>query len=618
MTRTRPQTLFTLTLILCLAAALRMMNIGELSLWIDEGFTYYATQQGDLLAVLERDVHPPLYFALISAWVSVAGVSEVAFRYLSLLAGMVSVALIYQLAREVTLFRPRPVNRAVPVIAALLMALSEMEAYTAQEARSYTLHVALAILSMWAYLRWSRLYGRSGATSWGITWVVSTTLLVYTHYLGAWAGVVQGLHVLLFLRGRQRIVAVSLLIASALLFGVWLVTVVIPYQFGKAGNDATIDPSTLATLISYVPSYFTGQWALWLSLAGLGLVAVDREQLKARPISASALLILWIVVPLALTFIGNLRFSILTNYRVSQISVPIVLLVAFGLGYFRPRTRAFLLAVIMLYGVVSVDVYRPKFPWRDFGALASQYIQPDHLVVMDLKGVDFSIEYYLHRNLKGFERPVQIESLRRWVEWEQDRFPVEFPQLLGEAGAVWVVRWNDSDLIHRLLTDSGHIRTARRTFPYGTDTLEVIRYDRPPLGAPVAEYENGMVLHAVAVFTEHLQVDLLWSRGGLPAEERLANYTTSAFLLDSGGRLVAQRDSPPLDGERPTRRWDPDSLVYEAKRMIPVEGLPLPPGVYRVGVQVYRQTPEGTERARTLDGEPWAIVGEIVIETPGG
>lgn len=599
----RRKQLFFLTLILLLGAVLRILNISVQDLWIDETFTYYAVKQPDLLAVLQRDVHPPLYFLLMRGWTELTGVSELALRYFSVLPGMVSIALVYHLAREAARIRPRPVESVVPLLASLLMALAEMESYIAQESRSYTLHVMLAVLSMLAYLRWAR----TSQGKWAVVWVISLTLLVHTHYLGAWTGVVQGLHALFFLRGHIRFQALGALLIPAAVFSIWLLTVVLPYQVNKADSDATIDPSTLETLFLYGRSWLTYQWALMLGLLLLGTVKFTEDRrIRWRPVSGTVLLVLWILVPVMLTFLGNTRFSIMTNYRLSQITPAFVLLWAFGLGQFRPPVRGFLVGVIVLYSVLTVDFYREKEPWDRYTRLASEFALPGDAVLMDFKGVDFSVEYYLDHQLPP---DVDVYSLRRIVEWEPNYFAWEFPAVLASESTVWLPRWNDTALSFDLLHQAGFTETAHRIMDYWGNTLEVYRFDRLSHDESVTRFDNGMVLQKV--YFDGLRVDLWWSID----EATTRDFTTSAFLLNENGQLAAQLDSYPMLNERPTSTWEVGDVVYDPKLLKTVDGNPLQPGTYQVGVVVYRLNQRGAaRRALTADGQDMVIIGEIEVE----
>jgi hypothetical protein len=593
----RFNSLFSLTLIFLLGAALRIANLGGQPLWIDEAFSYIAVKSPDLLAALSHDVHPPLYFLMLKGWSGLAGVSEFSLRYPSLLLGVLSIALIYKLAQEIFILRGEGQNRVIPILAALMLAISEMGFYVGQETRSYSLHIVLALVSMWAFLRWSR----TSQPNWAVIWVISTAALVYTHYLGAWVGVVQGLYVLFFLRGRKRLEAFGLLSLSAALFSLWLFTVVLPYQTQKADSDATMDASTLETLVSYARQYLTEQWSLMLGLFVLGLVLVrENNTVRLRPFKASALLLLWIIVPVLLTFIGNFRFSILTTYRVSQIMIPLAIVWAVGIAQFRPPVRLFLVAVVVLYSVVNVDFGRIYFPWDNYARQSSEFAVKGDLALMDFKGVDFSMEYYLDHQLPADTRVI---SLRNYTVWTPERLYDDLIPALQTHETVWLSRWNDQPLAFDLLTSNGFTETMHRQLSYQGITVDTYRFDRLGDITPIATYENGMVLLNARLSGTHLD---LWWKAAEPMER---DFTVSAFVLDSTGALVAQHDSQPMLNERPTSSWRTNEIIYDPK---PIPGLAT--FTYhktygdQMGVKVYRLRPDGIRDIPLENGEPYAII----------
>jgi hypothetical protein len=554
-------------------------------------------REPDLLTVLARDVHPPLYFAALKVWAGFTGTSEFALRYFSLLFGLLNIALIAPLTREIARLRGIT-DPIVPLIAALLMAVAEMEFYTAQEVRSYTLHITCAIVSMWGFLRWLRTGERF---AWAC-WLIGMTALIYTHYLGIWTGIVQGLYALLWLRGKQRITVIGSLLIPAALFSVWLFGIVLPYQTVKADSDATMDASTLETLFAYIQDYLTGQWALMLGLLILGGIEFREGRFYPRLAHGVSLLVLWIVVPIALTFIGNLQFSILTNYRISLVTVPLVLLWTLGISTFRGQARAFLIAVIAFYGIISVDFQRVELPWDQFAALITDYAQPDDLVMIDMKGVDFSLEYYLERQRAP---GVGIISLRQYVEWDQSAIHTELIPLLNASPTIWVARWNDMPTGLDLIAP-GYVQTAYQTIDYRGNQLEAYRFDRIPADQQVIRYQNGMILRQFRAYADPLRVDLWWSAD----QTLMRSYTVSAVLLDGEGRLVAQHDALPFLNQRPTETWTSGAWVYDPKPLTALQAIPS--GEYQIGIVVYFWTQTGRlRRVLTDSGLDIAMIGTL-------
>jgi len=88
-------------------------------------------------------------------------------------------------------------------------------------------------------------------------------------------------------------------------------------------------------------------------------------------------------------------------------------------------------------------------------------------------------------------------------------------------------------------------------------------------------------------------VTLFW-RGERPLGQ---SYAISLQLIDTQGKLVAQHDSRPDDGKKPTSAWVPGRLVLDPHALAVPE---LPPGDFRLLVVVY--DPATGNRLRLADG----------------
>lgn len=589
-----------LTLILLLAAAARLVHIDNFSLWVDEGLAWYHAHHPDLLLSLARDTHPPLYFAALRVWALFAGQSELGLRLFSLLPSMLSVALMYPLAGEFVRARGgSPRRSVVPLLAMLMMALADAEIFMSQEVRHYTWHVLFVVCSMYCFLRWIRTQRRALL----LAWVAFTVLLVYTHYIGAFSGIVQGVYALAFLRRRTRLTALAALLASALMLAPWLLVIGVQ-QVGNNGANWSFQPSW-ALFGGIVINWFSQQYPLMIGLAFVGMVNIiydsaSRWRVRLRPLAPALLLALWVIIPVALTLVLNAFIPLLSPRRMTQITPAVALLFAFGLGNFRSPARGFLVAVVVVYGVLTVDFSRFEPDWRAIARLTTDYAVPGDLALTDIGGGDYQLLYYYAQLLPP---DVTTRSLKVWRDFEPETYG-ELGALIAPFRSVWLAYWSDDGQVFGWLSQYGFTRTAAHTIDHLGSKISVYRFDVLP-ETPAAQYDNGMALRQVALHPQQMRVDLWWS-----ADRRLrAEYTTSAFLLDSNGALVAQFDSFPADGARPTSGWQVGEVVYDAKWLSVSGGGTLAPGQYQVGVQVYTWTGEGTQRAATLTGDAWAVVG---------
>jgi len=599
-TRKNASMLLWLTLILVMAAVLRILHIDQQSLWIDEGFTWHLTQAPDPLHILSRDVHPPLYFLLADAWVALAGDSVLAMRFLSVLPGLLSVAVIVPLSRELLRWH-NSVAATVPLLAALLLALLDAEIFLAQEARSYTLQTLLVLLSMWGMLRWSRCGGRG----WLLLWILSLTALVYTFYLAALIGVAQGVWVLLTLRGRRRLGAVVALIAAALLVVPWLLLTLGAQTDNLSYADwIRLSKHGVGVIADLVLRWFGQMWPLTLLLALLALVHVDytgdRWRLRLRPASVGLLLALWLLLPLVLTFIANEALPLYQPRRVNIISGAVVLLIAFGLGNVQRPARWLLVAALVLYGLTTVDFWRDKLPWRTMAAATAPLMQADSALLLELGGDEYAPRYHYQALLPD---DVTVRGLTSWRKFEPETYESGLPAIIDAHDTVWLFYWGSDTSALAWLDELNFIRTWTYTVDFNPDVY-LYRYDRLP-DEPVASYANGLLLRN-ARFYPDLRADLLWSSDA----PLTSDYVTSAFLLDAEGRLVAQQDSTP---QPPPSRWEPGAVIYDPKQMQPVDGAALPPGDYRLGVVVYEWVAGQPQRVPLAGGADSLLLGTLTL-----
>lgn len=181
---------------LLVAFALRVHRLGDQNIWWDEGLAIWAVRHSFVQTTLwtAGDVHPPLYFWLLWPWVRLAGESEFAARYLTVMVAMLTVAVMAPLGRRLG-------GRAVGVAALWLLALSRFHIWWSQEMRMYALAALGTTLSFYVLLRWMTRTGRRGNPT-ALAWVGATVAALYTIYFSALLLAIQNLYV--FLIGLRR------------------------------------------------------------------------------------------------------------------------------------------------------------------------------------------------------------------------------------------------------------------------------------------------------------------------------------------------------------------------------------------------------------------------------
>ena len=106
---------------------LRSLRLEAPPLWWDEGYSvYFATEPlSRMVWLTARDIHPPLYYALLHGWIAPwQNAAPATDRWLSVLLGVAGLPSIYWVGR--TFY---PARRAVAVVATLLLTISPLHLY---------------------------------------------------------------------------------------------------------------------------------------------------------------------------------------------------------------------------------------------------------------------------------------------------------------------------------------------------------------------------------------------------------------------------------------------------------------------------------------------------------
>jgi hypothetical protein len=142
---------------------------------------------------------------LLRAWMAVAGASNYALHFVSLLAGVLAVALLQRLSSD--LARPSAVRRWIGLLSAALLATNAFHVSTSQEVSPFTWLLALGLLATLAL--WQLLYpharaGRYTSVGWGATYTFALAASLYLHGFGALIAVVHALYVIGWVIATRR------------------------------------------------------------------------------------------------------------------------------------------------------------------------------------------------------------------------------------------------------------------------------------------------------------------------------------------------------------------------------------------------------------------------------
>ncbi len=179
-----------------IAFALRTYRLGAKNIWWDEGLAVWAARKpfAEMTLWTAGDVHPPLFFWFLWPWIRAVGESEFAVRFLSVIFGVLLVAVLYVLARMF-------LSREAANLALLLVATARFPVWWSQEMRMYILGALLALASVYLFLR----LRREEALGLWLGYILATAAALYTLYLSVAVLAVQNLMVMVgYLRSGSR------------------------------------------------------------------------------------------------------------------------------------------------------------------------------------------------------------------------------------------------------------------------------------------------------------------------------------------------------------------------------------------------------------------------------
>lgn len=145
--------------------------------WFDEAFSGNIVRMDwvEMIAMIKRDIHPPLYYILLKIWGSVFGTSEIALRSMSvafMLASMFVVAFLVHIITK---------HRSIALAGMIVFAANPYILQYAQEARMYLLLVLTVLLATLFF--WQAIRTTPERFSWyWVGFCVSMVAALYTHY----------------------------------------------------------------------------------------------------------------------------------------------------------------------------------------------------------------------------------------------------------------------------------------------------------------------------------------------------------------------------------------------------------------------------------------------------
>ena len=417
----RNRYIYVLAANLLLGIFLRLYDLGKESLWRDEVYSIRIAELSLPEIFKNEETNPPLHFLLLHYWQKIFGTSEFAVRFPSLILGVLSILLIYQIG--VKLF-----SQEVGVLSALILSLSSFHIHYSQEARAYALMVFLTLASNLFYI--NSLEDKKAKSVAG--YIAATTLLAYSHVYALFIIIAQNIHFLstqAFTRHASRWkIREWVLVQSAVvvLFLPWL-NMFLSQSMGVVSEGFWLPEPGFEHLHRTILTYIghrrlVALYALIILLAltqtGLKIVAHHKERPwkevpnyifsgNEQSILNLFFLLLWFAAPLMLPFLISQYTTPIyhTRYTIPASAAFYILFAVFIKNLNWRIVKAFFVCAII--GLSLLHTWHNYFQittreqWRE----AAHFIETNHrssdfLVFSTLGSIDAFDYYFPQKNLQ--------------------------------------------------------------------------------------------------------------------------------------------------------------------------------------------------------------------------
>lgn len=344
-------------LILLFAITLRIINLNQ-SLWLDEATQLILSSKSISEIIYNRaaDFHPPLSYLLYHLW-SKVGSSEIWLRLLPVIFGVATVFGVYILT-------VRMFNKRIALLSAFLLSISPYHIYYSQEVRMYSLAALFATLSMYFL---AKLIKEKRLTD-TLCYVIVTTLLLYTHYLGVFLILSQFIFILICEgKTRQFIEAIA---AVTVLYIPWLPSLLKQFQGGSnidvylPGWREVLTLSPLKAIPLTLFKFSAGRVdfdntylyivvaQVVLSVFGYLLFRGVKNELKKK----SYFIIFWFFIPLILAFVVSFKIPLNQPFRLLFILPAFYILISLGIATLS-RMKGVLMSLVVIVSLLGLAIY---------------------------------------------------------------------------------------------------------------------------------------------------------------------------------------------------------------------------------------------------------------------
>jgi 4-amino-4-deoxy-L-arabinose transferase-like glycosyltransferase len=609
-----PILMWLLVAVVAAAFAIRVRNLGVSDLTFDESASAFisAKPYPEMLKYLLGAFQelPPGYYMLLRAWEFFVGRSEFVLRYLSLIFGVLGVALIYRLGR-------RGLGTGAGVIAALLLTLQPFHAYYSQDARMYSLMPVEAMAMVFFFDRLcSDLKLR-----WWLAFGAVSGLAVLTHYFMGFMVAALYVYLLLHARSHRRMLLPwfgGLAVAAAAMVA-WLFTSRASHLVGRVLRGITWEEfkQRLTPAQGMLRDVAFGmhwrpppEW--WMAIAALVvagvLVSIFGHRWRTLRPGGAWLLPAWLIVPSLLLTLVPWQLEARYNAAIVPAYCLLLALVVTWLWNWSKYTRPLAPAILglLLYMQVTPLIPTMNVVKSDYGhviAYLRGHVRPGDALILNGDWQWVQLKYYPAPEIFT---PTNTYWLPPMTPPGLDPKQAQ-PQLekaLAESKRIWVLptaveQTDPKRFVAGWLNERSYLTSGYKDLMLYTVRSSSVA--STPLDPPVS-WDDAVALENVrwtqnqAVPGDPLLLDLNWRVLRAPQGGR----SVWLELADRDGRVWQSSELVLGEFYTPSDKWQVDQrITLRAGLLIPPG---TPPGEFDVRVNVVGSGPSTGGDSVTIPG----------------
>ncbi len=363
----------------------------------------------EILDIVGRDVHVPLYHIILHFWQGIFNNSIISARYLSLLISIISIPFVYILASKLY-------TKRIALMTTIIFILSPFINWYANEARMYSLLLLLAVLNSIFFID---ILQKDAKKSW-IGFIVTAISGIYTHYF-YWLFLIANalFYLISYKQFHKNLFPKFIISAIIILLSItpWIYYVI---SLGSAANTKPVlqSPTSIDFFNIFSQYIFGFQTDLINSIILsswpiIVIIIFTSLQRKLKYLVFTTFVIFQILIPIGLAFIlSYLRPIFLSRYLIVSSLFLYLYIIYLISTYFSRQMRILYLGVIVIIGIsLLLQIFSPYTPvkenFEDIAIYLTAKASARDVIVLSAPFTIYPFEYY-------YQGITSVETFPMW------------------------------------------------------------------------------------------------------------------------------------------------------------------------------------------------------------